>query len=141
MLRVRYANMLLIEIESIGLVVSRIQNSSSDHPTPIQAASNSVYTGLVNSTNISYFDTTIQYELHKLYALVGRHNTAFQSWLDDVHDTRMLIRQSDVNDLLSKVEILTRFVSEFYYEHLPGRSTRWLAKLFGLLDADYSADH
>ena len=66
MLKVRHADMLLIEIESIGSIVDKIQRSNSDYPRPIQAAPDNIYTGLVNSTNISFFDTAIQYELHKL---------------------------------------------------------------------------
>ena len=74
---VRYSQMLLTELEITANYVGQTEDrADSDSALGIDLPS-SVYGGLVSSTNISYFDKSIQEELHKFYTDVRDHNWKF----------------------------------------------------------------
>ena len=143
MMKVRCADMLLVELGNIGTDVDMVKGDYIPDHKAYQDLPRAVYDGLITSTNISYFDVGIQRTLHSLYASIHRYNIVATKTRDAQLDENPHVRlgsinrpmaESNLEELVRKLEDAGGMVEEFRDGHEPEGGERSVAIIFGLLD-------
>lgn len=125
---VRYANMLMNELEETQRTIERIaRNGYGDGLEPLPG---NVYDGLVLSTNFSYFDGSLQNHLHKVYGHIGDYNERVFRDRDAYHQRGQSLPPDHMLDgLKAPVKEAIALVKAFRARNKP---TRWLRLLKAL---------
>ncbi len=143
MLKVRCADMLLVELDNIWTDVDLAKGNYAPDSRPYQDLPRAMYDGLIASNNVSHFDVDIQQKLHSLYTNIHRYNMiAEESRRIHLADTAIHARghpdrqiaQSNLEELVKKFKDTFVGVEEFRYKHEPWGSARTIAITFNLLD-------
>ncbi len=145
MLKVRCADMLLVELGNIRTDVDLAKCNYAPGSRPYQDLPRAMYDGLITSNNVSHFDVDIQQKLHSLYTHIHRYNViAEESRQIHLADTATHARghpdqqlaQSNLEKLIKKWKDASDSVEEFRYKHEPWGSARKIAITFNLLEKD-----
>lgn len=146
MLRVRCAEMLLVELRNIWTDVDLAKGNYIPDLKAYFDLPHSVYDGLITSTNISYFDVDIQHTLHSLYTHVHRYNMIAELSREGVtldnkkpfeksHISRPMA-EANLQELVKKWDDAINEVEEFRDEYEPEGWERSVAVTFGLIDKE-----
>lgn len=142
MLKVRCADMLLVELRNIRADVDAVKGNYVPVHEAYYDLPHAAYDGLITSTNMSYFDTAIQHTLYSLYTNIHRYNmVALQSreTPEYAQTRRMNVRinrpmaESNLEELIKKLDASVEIVQTFYDKHKPEGCYRAIAAMFGLL--------
>ena len=145
MLKVRCADMLLVELRNIWTDVDLAKSNYTPDQKAYQDLPRAVYDGLVVSTNISYFDTDIQHTLHSLYTNIHRYNTValhsrrglgYDESVPQKGNINRPLAESNLEGLIKKLDISVEMVGKFHDKHKPEGNGRFIAVMFGLLDKE-----
>ena len=145
MLKVRCADMLLVELRNIGANVDLVKGNYVPDQDSYYDLPHAVYDGLITSTNMSYFDTAIQRTLHSLYTNIHRYNMVApqsretpkyaQTKPVNVRINRPMA-ESNLEGLIKKLDTSVEIVQKFHDKHKPEGRGRAIASMFGLLDKE-----
>ena len=143
MLKVRCADMLLVELGNIKTDVDLAKGNYTPDNKAYHDLPRARYDGLITSNNISHFDMEMQQKLHSLYTNIHRYNLiaeeSRQAKLSggSVHYRGYPNRpmaQANLEDLVKRFEDVFTTVEKFRYKHEPWGSARFIANMFNLLD-------
>lgn len=135
MLKVRCANMLLVELGGIWSEIDLAKGNYTPDAKAYQDLPSSVYNGLITSTNLSHFDVKIQGDLHDLYAHIQRYNEIAAESRKSTYRNRPMA-EANLKELINKWDAVLDSVEEFRDKHEPEGSERSVAVMFSLLDKE-----